>query len=492
MPTETIPFDPSLVLGMVVQPQKINQLKKIAELQNPVNLQREKLNALIRQKLSLDMTMREMITLGAKSEHLDELKKNLDDLLKDIESSALDLSKAVMAAEKAIFKLKSGQGQKQISSAVQSPVDFEASQLKPMPISSDTMTMDVQYFRYQENEDSNHSHANKVSAYVGVKVTDLLGNGAGAQASASANSSMTAATSNHNLVGTLVICINCSHKMAQIFSPLVLEPETAIDAWIATKGSWEQGDPENPELMAKIVKTKGTKEDYEKGLPVLAGATYGSSFVGFVNFSQVERTSDYQATQAAAFQAAAQIERSLFMEKIQGSFGVDAETAQSTRELLSTSNIQSHCSVISMGIIPSIKSNNVISTVKALKDDPKERMAALAAAQGSSNSGMVSMGQLAGQARKQQAVEKMESDYITATVQSMAEVDSRENKVIDLNSLMTALDDYITRVNGAEGGVPINFYIKYVAQRTIAMSWLDKYFPDLLNAIRRDETLKKG
>ena len=45
--------------------------------------------------------------------------------------------------------------------------------------------------------------------------------------------------------------------------------------------------------------------------------------------------------------------------------------------------------------------------------------------------------------------------------------------------------------NGAEGGVPINFYIKYVSARDIAIAWLQQYYPAMLQKIRGVDDEKK-
>ena len=176
MPTESIPYDPSLALGMVIQPDKIQQLMAIAEAQNPVNLAREKVNALLRQKLSLDMLIQELSTLKVKEEQVNKVAEKIDVLTEALGDAAIELTDNVIAAEELISNLKTEQEQKQISSSVQSPVDFAASQLKPMPISSDSMNMDVQYFRYQRNVDTNNQHSNKVASFVGGAVGDYFGN----------------------------------------------------------------------------------------------------------------------------------------------------------------------------------------------------------------------------------------------------------------------------------------------------------------------------
>jgi len=129
MPTESIPYDPSLALGMVIQPDKIQQLVDIAEAQQPINLSRDKVNALLRQKLSLDMLIQELSTLKVPEAQVNKVAEEITQLTEAIGDAAIELSENVISAESAIAKLKAEQGQKQISSAVQSPVDFAASKL---------------------------------------------------------------------------------------------------------------------------------------------------------------------------------------------------------------------------------------------------------------------------------------------------------------------------------------------------------------------------
>lgn len=478
MPTSTIPYDPSLVLGMIVDPTRIAVLEKIATLQLPVDVARDHVNALLRQKLSLDMTSRELISLGATPDQLGDFQKNIDDLMKNILDAAIDLGQKVVAAEQAIVQTKTDGGQAQIGTQLQSPVDFTASQLIALPISSDSMNMDVQYFRYENNAQAAKSAADSVSTFVGVKVSSFLGSAFGASAAASANSSMTSASQNHNIVGTLVICANCTSRQAQVFSPLVLDVDAAIDSY--NRQASDKMPVEDPNSMKKVALTNQDDDD-SKSLPVLIGASYGSSFVGFVHFEQVENTTSSQTAESQAFQARAEADDDLLLENIQGTWGMDAQSATSLKNLLSTTNIQSHCSVITMGLIPSIKSNQVLTSVKALQGDPKSDMESLAALQDSTNSGNASIAAGASAARKGEAMAQMKSDYIKAAVDAVADVDQSTNQVIDLNSLQVALDDYVSKASDGQTGVPINFYLKYVTKRDIAQAWMQKYYPAMLH-----------
>ncbi|MFK7738805.1 MAG: hypothetical protein AB8H80_00680 [Planctomycetota bacterium] len=482
MPTSTIPYDPSLVLGMIVDPEKITQLEQIADLQLPVDSARDQFNSLLRQKMSLDMTMRELVSLGATPDQLADLKKQIETVMGSVASAAAKLGAAVIKAEGQIAQTKNAQGQKQIGTQLQSPVDFSASSLQAMPLSSDTMDMDVQYFRYEDNEQSSRSTASSISSFVGAKVSSFLGSSYGASAGASAHKASTSAVDNHGVLGTLVICANCTSREAQVFSPLKLDPDAAAESYVFFKGGGKNAMPvESPEQMKALAVAAITKDDQKTAMPVIVGATYGSSFVGFVHFEKVERTVDTQSTQSKAAQARAEVQADLFLESISGSFGMDAQTSSSVKDLMSTSSIQSHCSVVAMGLIPSIKSNQVTSVVKELQNDPAENMKELAAMQTASNDSVASLAAGGAAAKKGKSIEKMKSDYISSSVAAIGKLDSTTNQVIDLNSLMVAFDDYVQKAGDAKTGVPINFYLKYVTKRDIALEWMSKYYPEKLH-----------
>lgn len=474
MPASTIPFDPSLVLGMVIAPDKISQLEAIADLQVPVDNARNKVNALLRQKLSLDMTLQELVSLGAPMNQLETLEKNIATIMQATIKATNELSSAVIKAESAIANLKAKQGQKQISSQVQSPIDFAASNLTSLPISSDSMNMDVQYFRFEENKQHSNSSATSASAFVGAKVSAFLGPKYGASAAASTKGTMDSASKGRTLIGTVVVVINCTLKNAQVFSPVKLDVESAIENYVQYTGKpWPSMSPPD---MLEMAKTNITPGDDKNSMPVLVGASYGSSFVGFVHFEQIEKTTSSQSSSATSAQVSASVQ-TFFVE---ASVGAGAEAASSVKDLLSNSNIQSHCSAITMGIIPSIKSNTVTSVVEAMNDSPAERMKQLALIQGANSSSIKSMATMASEAKTGHAVADMKNDYIEGTVSAVGKLDEAKNNVIDMNSMMTAIDNFVERANKGDGGVPINFYIKHVSQRTIAQQWMEKYYPERL------------
>lgn len=478
MPLSTIPYDPSLVLGQVIEPSKIKDLEAIAEAQKEPDAAKAKLNALITQKHSLDMTMRELASIGATEDQLKDFTKTLKGLTDKIVKAASDVGSAVIKAEGELAKIHSKQSQKQISSSVESPIDFQASELTDMPISSDTMDMDVQFYRFEENKQSAEDHASSVSGFVAGK---LSGFGSSFSASVSGSVHKTAATTanSRNLLGTLVICANCTHKNARIFAPLVLDADRAIEAFVAsTKKDWDVTDVEG---MLKIANSEVKASDEQSGLQLLAGATFGSSFVGMVFLEHKSKSSSSQSSESTAASIRAAFETNLIFESASGKIGMDAQASKNLKNLLSSDSIDAHCSVITRGIIPSIKSNQMKASIKEMKNDPEENMKQLAAIQGASDSAVMTLSKQAQSAKKGNGAASLESNFITSTVSAINEADEQANQIIDANSLMVALDDYVAQAREGKSGVPINFYVQPVTQRTIATKWLRDYYPQLLH-----------
>ena len=486
MPTSTIPFDPSFVLGMVVDPGRITVLEEVANAQKAVDAKRDYVNALIRQKLSIDMTARELISLGATDDQLGALADEQKQLLDAIIAAAGDLGTAVIEAEQEIVAIKSTADQQQIGVQIQSPVDFQASQLQSMPLSSDSMDMDVQYFRFEDNEQKDTATASAISAYVGAKVGSFLGFSFGAKAAHSSNSSVNNTLQTHKLVGTLVICANCTSRQAQVFSPLKLDPDLAIEAYKLQTNDDMPGE-KDPEAMKELALADTNDIDPKMSIPILSGASYGSSFVGFVHFVRNDDSSSHQTSDSTATQVRVEVESEEFLGGIEGSFGLDKQTANTLKELMSSVSIQSHCSVITMGLIPSITSNKVITSLQAIKDDPQKQMQELAALQGATNTANQSIAASAAASKKGKSLQSMKADFISAAISAVSDVDQATNNVIDLNSLMVALDDYVKKAGDGKIGVPINFYIRYVTKKDVAKLWMQTYYPDLLHEKTMEE-----
>ena len=72
----------------------------------------------------------------------------------------------------------------------------------------------------------------------------------------------------------------------------------------------------------------------------------------------------------------------------------------------------------------------------------------------------------------------LKNAQVKGVLSGLSEIDDGSNKIIDVNSLMTALEDYIDKALKGELGMPVNYYIKPITKSQLAEMWVDKYFPN--------------
>lgn len=471
----TIPYDPSLVLGNIVSQQKLDNVVKIASLQAPADAAEANLNSLISLKRSLDMTVQEMIDMGIDTS---DLIKESSAVGAQIEKAAVEYGKAKSTSQAAIQPLKAkiiG-----VSDEVESPIDYNRSQLKQMPISSDSLQMNTQYFSFDENEQSSNSHASTVASFVSESLS-VFGEGQSSQAHASAQAQMNSQHSRHSIAGTLVVSITCTHKNAQVFAPYYMDVDKAVRSWNKMFPD-AMIDTNSPSSIAQIEAKADTKQD--KSFSILSGATYGSSFVAMVHVLNTTESASSQSMESVAASMQETFDIGGWFASGTGGYGVSASFSNSVKNMLSMQNIQSHCNIITMGIIPSIKSNQVAMAVKQFSDfDPAKTMDSLAALQNATASENNTVGEAANAARTGQQMITLKNATISSTLSGVSEIDDGQNKIIDINSVMNALEDYVNRcVSGGDNiGVPINYYLKPITQSEIARAWMAKYYPNKYN-----------
>jgi hypothetical protein len=471
----TIPYDPSLILGNIVEKEKLDVVVKIAELQAPADSAQTDLNSMISLKRSIDMTIQEMINMGIDVSQLQVESHGIGQQVKD---AALKYGLARVAAEKAIQPLRATIAG--VSEEIESPIDYNRSKLRSMPIAADSMQMNVQYFSFDENAQSSDSHASTISAFISESLS-YFGNQYSSQASESVQTQVNTQTTRHSISGTLVICITCTHKNAQMFAPFILDVDKAVRVWnnLFPSDMIKTNDPASIAQIQAKGETRG-----EKSFHLLSGATYGSSFVGMVHVLNSSDTRSSQSMESVAESLQATFQVGCWFADASGGFGVTDSFSNSAKSLLSTQNIQSHCSLVTMGIIPSIKSNEVKLAVQQFSDmSPDKEMQRLATLQGATASENKSIGDSASAARTGKQMAELHNATITSALAAVASIDDGNNKMIDINSMMTAMDDYIARcvAGGDNTGVPINYYLKPITQSMIARAWLAKYYPNRYN-----------
>ncbi len=473
-----IPFDPSVALGNIVDPAKLAQLELISEKEAPIGAAEDKMNSLITFKRSIDNTIRE---LGSMHINVEDLEQKSREVAEDIKKAALDYANIKLAAKLDILDIR---GQTVVSANWESPLDFNRTEIKKMPLSADSMNMNVQYFSREESSQNAQTQSECIQEFVSSEFK-FLGTDFSDQASKAAASQVNSQYSRHDIAGTLVIAVSCTHKDAALLAPCVIDVDKAIRVW----NSMYRDDTIKTDSPASIIEiARNAQTDNEKVMTIVSGATYGSSFVGMVHILNNTRTVSSEKIRNIASSIQAQVTAKKWFASLSGGFGLNEQFANDIKSLLSTQDIMSHCTITTRGSIPSIKSNQVKLAVQQFAEfDGKAAMENVAALQNATASAKDSVDESAEKARLGQQMVALKNAQIQGVLTGLSEIDSGSNQILDINSLMTAFEDYVDKALAGELGVPINYYLKPIPKSQLAQMWVDKYFPDKFLKVQTPE-----
>jgi hypothetical protein len=475
----TIPYDPSLVLANIVHPQLLDTITQIADLRAPSDAAEEELNSLIAMRRSLDMTKMEIRNLGINIGDLDgktkELNKKIDDAVKRYVTAKITAEEKVQPLRSKISTVHTN---------VESPVDYVRTQWREMPLAADSLNMDVQYFSVDSNTQESGSFASTISGYVADN-TSWMGQDASMQMSLAASTQVSSQLQKHDIAGTLVLTANCTHKTAVMLAPFVLNVDKGIRAWNALfpKDKIKMDDPKS---IATIAAQDATEN--EKHFSIISGVTYGSSFVGMVHILNASDSTVSEAISNVASTLQSQMDAGSWFESESGGFGVNSSFGTDVKNLLSTQNVTSHVTLLSMGIVPSIVASDVTTAVKQFATfDPKSSMDAIALLSAGTEQDQKTVTASAEAARTGGKMVAMQSAKIASVLSSLSDTDKTSNKVLDINSMMTAFQDFITNAKEGKTGIPINYYLKQITKGMLAQMWVAKYLPGKYLTIDNDD-----
>lgn len=465
----TIPFDPSIVLGNIVDPMKLDQLNRIAEKQAPIDAAENNMNSLIAFKRSIDMTISELANMSIDTS---ELSQQSAEIKEEILQAAKEYAQAKLQGKKDIQQI---QTEPIVNASWESPLDYNRTAIKRMPLSSDSMNMNVQYFSFDQNSQDSKTQSKSIQDFISSEFK-FLGNDFSEQASKAAASQINSQYSRHDISGTLVIAVSCTHKDAALLAPCVIDVDKAIRVW----NRMYKDDPlktDDPVNMMNTAREAGTEK--EQAMTIVSGATYGSSFVGMVHILNTQSTMSTERVNAITESIQAQLKVKSWLSNFTGGVGLSEQFAESVKSLLSMQEISTHCTLTTHGSIPSIKSNQVKMAVKEFTSfDGKSAMDDLAGLQNAIATDKDSVDASAESARLGNQMVALKNAHVNGVLSSLNEIDDGNNKIIDVNSMMTALEDYIDKALGGEIGMPINYYLKPITKSQLAQMWVDKYFPD--------------
>ncbi|KAI8628056.1 hypothetical protein F5Y19DRAFT_439418 [Xylariaceae sp. FL1651] len=477
----SIPYDPSLVLANIVSNDALKLVEQISAIQAPVDAAQEQLNTLLSAKRSLDMTRTELLNLGIKT---DKVNASIEALDSKIGDAAADYADRKIEAEDKIQPLRATI--RSVHVEMESPVDYVKTQIKSMPLASDSINMDVQYFSNDTNKEDAKSLASNVSSYIST-TTSFLGKDISTQMTRAAANQVSDQLQKHSIAGTLVLSVSCTHKNASVLAPFVINVDKGIKVWNHLFKD-DKIVPTSTKNMMEIASQEESDSPDKKRFSIISGMTFGSSFVGMVHILNTTSTAVSEKLSTVVSSVQAQMDSAAAIQKMSGGFGVNESMANNVKSLLSSQNINSHVTMICMGVIPSIVASDVkMGVEKFATFDPKASLDALATIQNATVAEQDTVKQAADAARTGAQMISMKSGEVKAALSALAEIDDGNNKVIDINSMMTALEDYLKKAAEGTSGVPINYYLKDITKNMLAEMWVAKYYPGKYLAISYDD-----
>jgi len=484
-----------MVLGGVVDDEQVADLQAIAQLQKDVEGKQDAYNAQMRNKLSLDMSVQQIKSMKTghnTNKEVEEMKKELGEIRKiqDKETMAalLALVRARTKFEKDYIKMMKARTRTKITMQVESPMKFKESSVETLPIGTESLQMDVQYFRCEKGKQGSMAHVKKVSEHTASASTSRrwYGHGGGGNSVGSdTEEHMNRQTESNDVVGTLVITARATHKKAKFYDAKY-DSTKLLRAWNQkVKGETIDLPANVNEVFNEWTEKKDILADDEeewandKSIAVLTGQTYGSTFIGFIHFLKSKKTNSIQEVRKNAKTTARATSSALWWASYSGSFGLDKATSDEIKCLMSSASISSHVCVQTYGLIPSIASQGMDTSIKRFSSfDPKatDEKLSLLNSKKDTNGGF--------DARKQQAVRAgqisgSERAKIGAVLTGIQDGDKSNNQVLNMNSMMLAFDDYVKNVREAEGGVPLTFFVSRLRKADVIGHWMQEFRPDL-------------
>ncbi len=485
--SSVIPYVPGLAIGGVVDISLLNNLIDVSKAQALIDAAQDKLNSFISMKKSLDMTIQELIGMGLDPVDLSEQSYTIGT---DITAAALEYVQIRLAQELKIQSVKAAMPQ--VSQYI-SPVDFDATRFKEkLPLSANSLKMDSQYFAYESNTQTDKEIISKIKKYISEQ-TNPLGTDNSEKVSTAVTDQIDKQRENHNVEGTIIITATCTHKDAILLSPLVLDADRAVMVWNDIYED-DQITESSVEGMPDTIASKD-KGNGAKSISILSGATFGSCFIGMVHILKSENTST-GSMKAIAQNLEEKGDIGLWWQNKKGGVGMDPTFEKDMKGLLSTSALTSHITIVSMGIIPSIVSNQVQTSVKEFgKFNPEEIMEQLGL---TGDTPINTIENESSTAQQRKRVQEINNLKLEALINVLSHEDKDSNQVLNITSMMKAFEDYIKKASENSAGVPINYYLTKFTRAQVVEMWRSKYSskkylssPGINNA-QKDNTVKSA
>lgn len=457
----SLPYDhPALVLGHLVPPPLLSMLDKVRAIQGKTDAALDRMHSLMSMRRSLTMTLSEMVSLGidvaALEDRIQALNQAVAEAGADYITKRLDNDVAIQAERDRILELD-------FSELSESPLDLSGVTVARKPLASDTLQIDIQYFKHLGSANGVDTVRARVEQMVRENTEGLSLQTAKLAKQASAL--VAQQQDSHDLVGTLVITANATHRNVAMLEPVKLDVQKAIDAWNDNFASAAiRLNPLDPSAMAKVaMQTRG--EAVDKSLTLLTGVTYGSSFVGMIHLVR-NKMSPPGLSEADMKTLVERLRLATVINGETGGLGAEQSVLEEVRQMISDQGFTAHVSILVNGALTTPTTQHldklIDKTVKLPMSLPAEGVLQFVGAAHADT------------ARAAQAATQSDVGRVSGLATTLSSVDRNSGTAIDLGTLLTAFDNYLIAVGDKNTvGSPVGFYVKRINAAQIARAWME-------------------
>lgn len=489
-----LPYIPNLTLGSIVDPATMRTLQAMSEATGKIDIAHDHLNSQISMKRSLDMTAQELENLNIDTDDLTEKMKEVD---KNIDLAAANYAKVRIEQEAVLQPLRASTAT--VNASYESPINWIRSKIEALDLGADSIKLNVQYFGFDRNKESVDNQMSSIRSFVAAS-GHVFGVKASGEIASTAVKQINSQIQTHDIEGTLIITATCTHRDVAMFAPLVIDVDKAVRVWNQMHPDKKDRIITDDWSMSEGLEEEGTEQ--EKAIHIISGAAFGSSFVGMVHILRQETTDSSQSTSSSS--KSGQIEIGLkgkaLVRSFQGGLGVDKSSLDDIRRLFSKTEIDSHVTLITAGMIPTIASTEIETSIKAFSDfDPEKMMQGITALQTETAGSQETLQSQADAAKAGGQLVSMQQATISAVMGSVSAIDTQKNKVLNVSSMITAFENYLERAGSrtqdgkqkTTGSLPVQYFIKPITRSQLIHMWMNKYYPGEFLEIQGDDSQAK-
>lgn len=466
----SIPYDPSLVIGSVLNKERITNLKKISDLKTPICIARNSLNSKMSIKRSLEMTLIELRELNIDTS---EIETEITNLEKEIVTEANKYLSLKIANERKIIEVESSIGK--IEQEIDTPVDFKQTKFEHLPLASASLKMEIQYFSFSETRYGQDKNLKSMKKMISSS-TGIFGADRSTEATTSAIEQATAQMLHYEVQGTILITATCTHKNITLMSPLILNPDKCIAIWNQIYPHEIINTSSIPDLKTLV---DDNNKQFTNVIPILSGARFGSSLIGMVHITKSNKPKSLNRKNNNIL---SDIEDAItthnVISELSGDISNQKQLMDNLNIILSNNNISSHVTITSIGSIPKVTSNLTQNISKNFLNEANnlaiDQSFSIESSEQTSNQTTTSNSDK--NTKRKKNILSIEGEKLKSVMTAFSEIDLIKNQTIDINSLMQTLDNFIENADKNNSGAPIGFYMTKVNKVQIIKNWLNKHY----------------